>query len=352
MPNDYLTFARRMEMLRLIPEKPSDPISTTLLHKKLERDYRCTKRTVERDLESLSVAYQLYTETNGRSNSWGFVAGGKQLLHRSNSAAALSFILAEPYLKQVLPGHAFRQIKPQFEEAKSSLKKFSGTMSVWPDRIRVLPETKQLLPPEQCEATWEIITEALLQNKQLAVSYASRSHQDTKQLNLTPLALVAKGATHYLVATANDYTTPYIYALHRIADVRLTDALCPDNSNFDIDDFLRNFGWGHSGDIELIADISESIASRLQETPISHQQEIHGPADNGRYRLTAIVPDDQETRWWVYGLNEHIRVEAPEHWVEEFASKAKTMAKLYGVISDDSEAAGSQSDTNADSLIE
>lgn len=68
MANDHLTFARRMEMLRLIPEEPDAPISTSTLHRKLEVDYQCTKRTIERDLEALSAPYHLYTETNGRSN--------------------------------------------------------------------------------------------------------------------------------------------------------------------------------------------------------------------------------------------------------------------------------------------
>ena len=54
MSNDYSTFARRMEMLRMIPEEPSPPVSTRAIWEKLNPHFPCHKRTVERDLVELS----------------------------------------------------------------------------------------------------------------------------------------------------------------------------------------------------------------------------------------------------------------------------------------------------------
>ncbi|MDO6750208.1 WYL domain-containing protein, partial [Gilvimarinus sp. 1_MG-2023] len=75
------------------------------------------------------------------------------------------------------------------------------------------------------------------------------------------------------------------------------------------------FGWTPAGEIILEADISPEVAYLLGETPLSQTQEIT-PLDDGSdwYRLVATITDDQESKWWVYGLNRNIRVTSPSHW--------------------------------------
>jgi len=335
MSTEHATFARRMAMLELIPEAPAAPIPTRCLYDRLNIDYPCSKRTIERDLEALSAWYPFYSVNEGKGLAWLFKNGCKRIHPASSSYTALSLTLAEPYLKQLLPAHCFDALRPQFAEANAILDRHRTNLSVWPERMRVLPASKQLLPPSYDPRTWEVITAALLNGKKFTAAYTSRATNATKQLQLSPLAMVAKGNTHYLVATANDYDEPYIYAIQRIAGAVLSETYCKPCRDFDLDNYLRRFGWTSAGDITLEATISGELAKRLQETPLSKQQFLKGPNHLGQYKLEAIVPDDQETRWWVMGLNQHIRVTAPMHWVEELRATTRAVAQLYEHDDDD-----------------
>jgi predicted DNA-binding transcriptional regulator YafY len=330
MSNDYSTFARRMEMLRMIPEEPLTPITTRAIWEKLNLSFPCHKRTVERDLVELSQHYAYYCTEQGRSQAWSFMKGRKELAPTSNAVIALSYIQAKPYLEQVLPAEVYQGIEPQFMEAEATLQRHGSHLSTWPDRVRVLPGMKQLHKPTVDTQVWATLTQALLLGKKFTAQYAKRSVDHPKTLLFSPLGMVSKGNIHYLIATANQHTNPVIFALHRMANAALSDDNIDENLQFNIDDYISRFGWTPAGEIILEADISPEVAYLLGETPLSQTQEIT-PLDDGSdwYRLVATITDDQESKWWVYGLNRNIRVTSPSHWVDEFKDTTRQMLALY-----------------------
>ncbi len=56
------------------------------------------------------------------------------------------------------------------------------------------------------------------------------------------------------------------------------------------------------------------------------------------------MPLDQETLWWIFALNDNIRVHAPKVWVEEIERKLERLREMY--------AAPTSSDTDRRSAVE
>ncbi|MFG8587128.1 WCX domain-containing protein [Pseudomonas paraeruginosa] len=54
--------------------------------------------------------------------------------------------------------------------------------------------------------------------------------------------------------------------------------------------------------------------------------------DSDWQRLCAVVPDDRETLWWVFGLGENVKVLEPKNWVQVIREKAAALEALYTEI--------------------
>jgi predicted DNA-binding transcriptional regulator YafY len=143
---------------------------------------------------------------------------------------------------------------------------------------------------------------------------------------------VSRHSSSYLIGTANDYADLRQFALHRIQSAELLDEPAREHQGFDIDRYIEGgaFAWRQSPDeVELIADVSPQIAWLLDETPLSRQQHLEALPDSDWQRLHARVPLDQETLWWIFGLNDQIRVHAPKVWVEEIGRKVERLRGMY-----------------------
>ena len=112
----------------------------------------------------------------------------------------------------------------------------------------------------------------------------------------------------------------------------MLEAEAREQSNFNIDDYIARGRFSQrQGDecVELVADIHPQIAELLSETPLSDEQSLHDLPDQAWKRLCARIPLDRETLWWIFGLNENIRVHAPQVWVDEIRQRLKSMQQFY-----------------------
>ncbi|MGP9679233.1 hypothetical protein ACT3TC_11430 [Halomonas sp. AOP27-A1-41] len=75
--------------------------------------------------------------------------------------------------------------------------------------------------------------------------------------------------------------------------------------------------------------VARPVAWLLQETPLSDQQTIEALPDSGWYRLTAQVPDDQQTLWWLMGMSTNVKVLAPSTWRETLKTNAAQVLAHY-----------------------
>ena len=324
---------RNLVLLGLIPRHPKS-ISVPELKNALEhRGFAVTARTLQRDLaDKLSHFFPLISEARGRTLYWSFDRQAQINLPAIDTASALAMHLAEGHLRHLLPPGVLDLLEPQFAEARRQLQSLDhNALSRWAQRVRALPNGKALLPANVDRDVWERVATALLEQRQLQVDYLSRVKGEVSAMTLHPKGLASRGPATYLLASVGDYTDVRHFALHRIQRANVLDAPARDDA-FDMDAYLPTAAFTPrqgTGVVELIADVHPETAWILRETPLSADQSLEPLPGSDWLRLRAMVPDDQETLWWLFGLGENILVRSPRSLRDAIVKSLEVASSLY-----------------------
>jgi predicted DNA-binding transcriptional regulator YafY len=332
MPEAKDTLLRLFSLLRLIPEYPRYTTAPTLHEKLRERGFSVDLRTVQRDLQRLSGPFSLLDEDEGGRKQWSHSKNAPLDLRDMEPATALALYLAEGHLKNLLPQNVLDLLGPQFNKARNYLGELEQNhFSQWARSVRALPNGKALLPAEIDKTVWQQASTALLERKQLRIHYLSRSKGTAKQLLLHPTGLISRHSISYLIASVEGYDDLRQFALHRIQQAECLNDLARERPDFEINHYIRQDlnSAARIEQVELIADVSPQIAWLLGETPLSADQNLDPLPDSDWQQLRAVVPDDQETLWWVLGLGENVRVLKPKSWVQAIRERAAKVEALY-----------------------
>ncbi|MEE3664494.1 WYL domain-containing protein [Brenneria sp. g21c3] len=328
-PKDRLF--RHLAILRLIPREPRYLLTTELLQKLKDLKFEIDLRTLQRDLGGrLSLDFPLLCDERTRPFRWSFRQDTPRFdFPVLDTPTVLAFVFAENYLEKLLPPSVLRLLEPYFSMARQQLQ---GQQTHWAERVRALPNGKTLYPAEVDVDIWEQVSTALMEKRQLQILYLSRSKGESKSLRVHPVGLVARHSISYLVGTVDGYNDLRQFALHRIQQADTLDESACEPDGFDIDSYIESGAFASrqsEREVELIADVHPQTAWLLRETPLSYQQSLEALPGSDWYRLRALVPLDQETLWWIFGLNENIRVYEPGVWVEEIKEKMERMRQMY-----------------------
>lgn len=333
MPQAKDTLLRLFALLRLIPTEPQRIATPTLLEKLRDRGFSVTLRSIQRDLSRLSIPFSLQCDDSEMPFRWSFTREAPLKLEDMDAPTALALFLSESHLNPILPQSVLDQLGPQFRRARNFLNGLGGNgLADWAKRVRSLPNGKTLLPAQVDAHTWAQVSAGLLERKQLEVLYRSRSKGELKRFRLHPAGLVSRHAVSYLLASVDGYNDLRQFALHRISEVQVLEELGHEHESFDVDNYIASGVFSYrenDGQVELIADVRPQIAALLSETPLSQQQTLSGVSEQGWHRLHATVPQDRETLWWIFALNENIRLHAPQVWVNEVRERLNAMQALY-----------------------
>ncbi|GGB51137.1 hypothetical protein GCM10011502_25340 [Oceanisphaera marina] len=327
------TLFRYLAMLQLIPRAPHYKATTTLQDLLAERGFNIELRSIQRDLERMSSHFPLLCNKDERPYRWSFDPGFKSNLPALDTATALTLVLAEEYLKGLLPQIAIDKLNPQFDGARRFLDALQENgYASWARQVRAIPNGKALLPAAIDPPVWQGVSDALLERSAIDVQYLSRQQGEVKTFTLHPQGLVVRHSVSYLVATVNDYDDIRQFALHRIRQLSPSKAVFRPQPEFSVEAYIAKGAFGYPLDqqqVELLAKIDSNIAWLLAETPISSQQHLSAPDQDGWVTLTATVPNDQQTQWWIMGFGARIQVLAPSSWREAITEQAKQMLAMY-----------------------
>ncbi|WP_394560511.1 helix-turn-helix transcriptional regulator [Aquipseudomonas alcaligenes] len=326
------TLLRLIALLRLIPREPARIATPTLQEKLKDSGFPVSLRTVQRDLERLSIPFALQCDESVSPFRWSLAKKAPVDLSAITPPMALALYLAESHLQTLLPQSMLDQLSPEFRKAHDCLNSVEHNgLARWARRVRAHPNGKSLRPAQIASQVWEQTSIALLEHKQLQISYLSRSKTELKQLLIHPAGLVSRHAISYLIGSVDGYDDLRQFALHRIHQADCLGAVARAHGDFEIDRYIRQDlnTTAPIEQVELVADVSPQVAWLLNETPLSQQQSLTPITDSQWQRLHAQVPLDQETLWWIFGLNENIRVHAPLIWVEEISQRIARMKTFY-----------------------
>ena len=328
------TLLRQWSMLRKIPRHPGS-VGTRELKDKLEEEgFRVDIRTIQRDLEKLSGPFPLASDEQGKAFRWQWAEDGQVMdIPGMEPPAALAFRLAEEYLAPLLPQATLKHLAPHFQRAKEVLGPSPARkLGLWPDKVRIIGRGPILIPPKIRREVQETVYQALLEDRQVQVTYQRKDSDEPKSYPLHPLALVFREGAVYLVCRVKEYDNVRHLALHRMSSAKLLDQPCSRPSGFNLDTYIRTneeLAYPVSGkSIRLETFFDARTAIHLGERPLSKDQRMM-PQKDGRVLLQATVRDTLELRWWLLGFGDKVEVVAPEMFREEFAATVQRMGRFY-----------------------
>lgn len=326
---------RYIDMLSMIPRYPNDISTPELLSKLQHAGYEVDLRTIQRDLIKLSKSplFPIGSTDNSKPLRWFWPNRIKPIqLPTMTSHEALTFKMVETFLEPLLPPSIKSQLADYFQAADNVLN--TSPLMNWIDKVRIIPSSLALLPAEIDGTVLPVIYEALLRNRQIQATYHP-VEQEAKTYRVNPLGLVFRHNVMYLVATIGDFQDIRQLALHRFIAAEVTETAISLPEGFSLDRYIQQGEFDYPSNdthqtITLQCKISPFMEQLLQETPISHDQQICDAEDREDvYRLTATVTNTEQLRWWIRSFATNIEVLEPQELRAEFAAEAKALSKMY-----------------------
>lgn len=333
MANQHDTLLRQWHMLRLIPRYPHKVTARIVLEKLEIAGFKVAKRTIERDLNDLSSAFPLALDDRDKPYGWSWQKDAPSFdLPGIDANEALTLVMVEQYLNNLLPNSTVAVLAPYF---KSAHKYLDGTTSAnhvksWLNKVRTVQPSQTLLPPKVNPEVQQLISEALLSNRQAEIEYKRRTESKTSTHRIHPLALIQRGGLIYLYVRFFDYEDIKIIALHRIKSVKVLDIPSNIPQGFDIDKEIADgrFDFGSGSMVELKAKFTAEAGEHLFETPLSKEQRID-VMDDGDLLITAKIADTPQLVWWLLGLGDGVEVLEPLAIRERIGAVLERAANRY-----------------------
>lgn len=245
---------------------------------------------------------------------------------------ALAFVLLQEYLGTLLPGSMTSDLRPFFRMARQRLADAAsgGAGRHWRERVRIIPPSQPLIAPKVVPAVHAAVTDALLKDCKLAITYRSRGAAKARNEVVHPLGLVQRGALLYRVVVFDGYDDVRMVAIHRISAAEVLPERAGRPQGFDLADYVQkgfvDFGSGKSIRLEALFEEDATIA--LAESPLSEDQ-VLGPPKGGMVRLTATVTETPQLKWWLFGFGGPVEVVKPAGLRAQMVEIARAMGARY-----------------------
>ncbi len=328
------TLLRHWTMLRLVPRHPRKVSTADLEERLTDRGYPTTRRTIQRDLDKLSMEFPLISDGN-KPSGWSWQADAELFdVPGMDTTAALTFCMVESFLSHMLPKGCLAAISPHLKQAYRVLGQIEGSsLQHWPSKVRTVQRTQPLVAAEIHPEVMETVYEALFHDRQFVGEYCRRGDTEQSEYVVNPLGLVFADPVIYLVATLRDYEDVLLLALHRFSSARMLEDGCRHTGDFDLDEYLEEGALEfpvteNREDIRLKFRMDQYVAQHLEESPLSEDQVITRH-DEDMVLVEATVQDTQQLRWWLLGFGDQVEVVEPGELRNEFLQVAKGMIGLY-----------------------
>ncbi len=307
------TLYRHWRILEVLPTTPGSATAPALWARLKDEGFQCTKRTVERDLEVLSVHHPLVVDDSEKPFRWAFAHTAQQrVLPGLTPAQAVALALAREHLGALLPKPLADSLEPLYRSADAVMNDLGWNR--WVEATAFVPPTQQLIPAKYDTDVLFSIQKAIAEGRRLSIRYRKKWDDAPADREVNPLGVLFGGPVSYLVATDVGGEQPKQFALHRIESASAVDAKRSVPRAFKFKDYARSAEaqWLHEPDIRLVLWIDPPAAEHLRETPLSEDQTWRRLSNPDVVEVIATVDDTEQLRWWIRGFGEQILVRSPE----------------------------------------
>lgn len=328
----HTTLSRQWELLNLIPTRGDGKTAAELQAALRDQGFDVTKRTVERDLNDLSMVFPILSDEGKPAQLWRWLDNKDIQLPGSSVAEAVMLQLVEGTLQQILPQALLQGLESRFSQARKKLQALEQTNhnARLMDKIAVVAPGLPMLPPLISPTLYDAVQQALTSQLQLQARYTAVHNQQTKEYVLNPLGLVQRGHVTYLVATVAPYLDVRLFALHRFSELVLHDKTLVTPPGFELKVYLQSgaLQFANGDPITLQARVSPQLTLLLQEAAISDDMQLIA-AEDGWQHLSATVHHGWQLRWWILSHSSHIEVVNPPELRAEIVKQLRAATALY-----------------------
>ena len=201
-----------------------------------------------------------------------------------NADTALSVVLADEYLRQVLPPHVMADLRPRVRRAKQILARHPQYKD-WKAKVRILSKGPAMLPPAVNVGVLKAVNQALFDGLQFTVEYRMRGKSDYKQFDVNPVGLLVRDGILSLVSTRADKSTPRMQQLHlhRMRNPELTTNPVRIPPGFKFEEYLQQGNVQYkltAGPVELELLVDKVDVDTISESGLSKDQHIESETES------------------------------------------------------------------------
>ncbi len=317
------TAVRYLTMLRMVPRYPKSITTTELADRLDEQGFSVTMRSIQRDLEKLSIDFPLMVDESSRPFQWSFDREATMdIIPALDLPAALTFELAKAYLTPMLPPRALSHLKPHFDEAHRTLLRERNPLGQWPNRVRVINRGLGGQRPAIDSDVLETVTEALLREFRCELTYQARNWPEPDEIVVHPLGLIFRDPNVYLIGKIEGREGVRQLVLHRASGGKLVEKPLERPEDFDLDLYISSGAMGilHSrASIFLHLRCDKPVLKHLIESPLGFDQ-VTTDVDENTFEIRVTVGDTQDLRWWLTAQAVHCDILEPDWLREEISS--------------------------------
>jgi predicted DNA-binding transcriptional regulator YafY len=322
---------RQWAMLRALPRAPRKISVQALLEHLADAGFTTTDRTLQRDLLYLSDLFPISCD-DAKPKGWFWSELAVSIeLPGMDVHTALTLVIIEQSVTQVLPSSTYRHMQSWFEQARKVINSAPAKFSNWKSRICVIDRRMLFVTPKTDPLVQNVVYDGLLNGLQIEVTYLAISSNDpAKTYTVSPLGLVIRDRLVYLVCTVKTYKAPRLLAIHRIQSARLLENKVRSSSNIEIVDIAQKALSITQNDknINLQLIVSPLIKKYLQEAPLSSRQTVVR-YDDTSFLISADVQDSQQLRSWIRSLGNEAIVVKPNYLRQQLRDELALLSKRY-----------------------
>lgn len=298
---------RQIEILRLLP-RPGLTKSTAEIFKELEeRKFVTSKRTVERDLESLRAIFghvierQSQQGDNGRTNYWHLTSLKgllpETLFNNKDAALALAMLKQQAYNR--LPSSVLRRLDSIWNQASQTAETDTNTQR-WMQLIQYLPDPMRPESPPIDPDVQATIEEALDNGGALDLTMQTLDG-NKKYRELLPVRLLLQEEILYLLAEDPNAQTPEdsitLLPLHRMTAAKAK--FTHNDSSFE-PDLAQAVALGVEDTIKLVIRVNRPLAEALFNRPVGRQQQLVEDSEKpGHFVVTTYIDSSPQLKRWL-----------------------------------------------------
>lgn len=310
MADEQARYPKLGKILNLIIKMQSRYAGITL--KDIQEELEVSRRSAERLRDVLIWELPQIEELDigGREKHWGFArsASLKEIISFSKDEIA-----ELEGVKNNLQIDSKKDVLESVIEKLKALSRKNSTQSE--DAIEILLKTEGSAVTQKPSYKLDIslldeIRQAIKNNRRIKCKYKG------KEKILSPYGIVY-GATVYLVGIEGDWENPYVYRMHRMTDIELTDEIF-DKGDFDIKEFAnRSFGVYQNEIIRVELLFSEAVAEDVLNFNFHPTQRIKQNED-GTVTVKFKASGEYEILWHLFRWGENVQIISPKSLKKEY----------------------------------